>query len=466
MLWLLLVASFLVSYAQLAHSWSAPSGCYIHIPFCRQRCYYCDFPIKIIGERPSTREAATSAYTETLLKEMRAAFQDGVNEPYLKKNNNGGRVLDTVYFGGGTPSLLRPEQVQEILSEIDHHVGIDSSTEVTLEMDPGTFDRSIATAFKSVGINRVSLGVQSFDDAVLQHCGRAHRSHDAYGALEDLAAVGIDNVSVDLISSLPYVTEKLWHDTLHTTLNSGCGHVSVYDLQVEDKTAFGRWYSPGTFPLPSTETSAAMYVQAVDVLTGGGAGPFEHYEVSNYARPGYRSRHNQKYWRCDATWGFGMGAASYVHGERLSRPGSLGEYTDWVDGLEADGGETTAAAAVANASAKRYHAALKSANVNIEQTEEESEDFHSSTQVGKFVDDPLEVIMLALRTADGLDLSALGSRYGAETVKKVSESLQEYISKGLVSREEKNDVQTVRLEDPQGFLVSNDIIASVFAAFL
>lgn len=442
--------------SKLAHSWGDPSGLYIHVPFCRRRCYYCDFPIKIIGERANTREAATGAYTKALLKEMHAAFQDDIYEPYLRQNWDDDRKIDTIYFGGGTPSLLRPEQVREILDTVDHYLGIDSSTEVTLEMDPGTFDRSTATAFKSAGINRVSLGVQSFDDVILQHSGRAHRRHDAYRALEDLAMVGIENVSIDLISSLPYVTEELWGDTLSQTLDSGCAHVSVYDLQVEDKTAFGRWYSPGSFPLPSIDASAAMYIQAMEMLTGGNAGPFEHYEVSNYARPGHRSRHNQKYWRCDATWGFGVGAASYIRGERLSRPASLGEYNAWIDRIGHIG--------------EGYQAALKAVNVNKEEVQgsgAKKQSTHDSCQVSSQTDDdPLEVIMLALRTADGLDLTDLGSRYGVETVRMVSESLQEYVSKGLVLEKETNAGIGVRLKDPEGFLQSNDIIASVFAAFL
>lgn len=450
---LLLFAAFLLS----VRSWSPPSGCYIHIPFCRQRCYYCSFPIKIIGERASTREAATEAYIETLLREMHTAFNDVQNGPYLKNKNSNKKSLDTIYFGGGTPSLLTPSQVQRILSVVDNNVGIDDNTEVTLEMDPGTFNRDTAYEFKSVGINRVSLGVQSFDDTALKNCGRAHRSRDVYRALEDLASVDIDNVSIDLISSLPYVTEELWRDTLLKTRASGCTHVSVYDLQVEEKTAFGRWYSPGTFPLPSTEVSSSMYTQAVEILTSQGQGvasegasrPFEHYEVSNYARKGYRSRHNQKYWRCDATWGFGMGAASYIRGERLSRPSSLGDYAKWVESLKQQ---------------ETYHAALREVMENDGENEEYRGEFSSRGKAGE--DDPLEIVMLALRTADGLDLNALERRYGADVAFLVSSSLDPFVEKGLVERIAANGVKFVRLRDPQGFLVSNDIIATIFAAFL
>lgn len=217
--------------------------------------------------------------------------------------------------------------ISEILDEISKQIGIEDGAEVTLEMDPGTFDMARLANLKSRGINRVSIGVQSFDDEMLKACGRAHNSLDVYNAMESFAKVGLENYSIDLISSLPGMTMEKWSETLRQACTFKPPHISVYDLQIEDKTAFGRWFKPGlpesfhlnyfsskrnfkgVFPLPTEETSAAMYRSTVDILSRHG---YEHYEVSNYAQPGRRSRHNQKYWKREPYWAFGMGAASYV----------------------------------------------------------------------------------------------------------------------------------------------------------
>lgn len=466
-----------------AMGWSVPGGVYVHIPFCRRRCYYCDFPIKVVGDGKSSQDTATSAYVDVLLREISSAS--------FERDKNGrdfstSPPLETVYFGGGTPSLLQPQQVGRILSTLDDCIGSISGAEITLEMDPGTFDRATAVAFAKSGVNRVSLGVQSFDNGVLESCGRAHRTEDVYRAFDDLSAAGIDNISVDLISSLPHVSEDLWEKTLHAAVGTGCPHISVYDLQIEDGTAFGRWYSPGVFPLPSNENSAAMYTLAVKTLTE--SSTFEHYEVSNYAKEGFRSKHNQRYWQCDPTWGFGMGAASYIRGERVTRPTTLNTYEKWVDTLASP---TSSADDRSRESVVPYSQAVRSLIQPLDEDDDEDEDsddvksqFLLPVENGKDGDDDdddvLEVIMLALRTSDGLDLSALHTRYGHQVVSRVVRGLQEYIHKGLVvarragnsedsslpAVDAEGSIEHVRLKDPEGFLLSNGIIASVFSEFL
>jgi oxygen-independent coproporphyrinogen-3 oxidase len=317
---------------------------------------------------------------------------------------------------------------------------VDAGAEVTLEMDPGTFNYDRLQLLRDSGINRISMGVQSFDNAMLKHCGRPHSAEDTLRALDDLHRASWDNFSIDLISSLPHLTPGLWEETLAQASKCGAAHISVYDLQVEPGTAFARWYSPGLAPLPSEVASAEMYRTAVRTLRGAG---FEHYEVSNYALPGRRSRHNQKYWQCAPVMAFGMSAASYLQGQRFVRPRKMQEYEKYVQDLAL---EPSAAPATA---AKETERAID------------------------ILPDMLDVVMLALRTADGLDLARFARQYGEKNVARVLRALERYEADGLVLRigDGSRDggaagagERRVRLSDPDGLMLSNDIISSVFAS--
>ena len=221
LLLLLLLASALANAAALALGAGppppppppyTPRGAYLHIPFCRRRCFYCDFPIKVIGDRESTRRVETDKYVELLLREIKASADSGAKQ--------GPRGLESVYFGGGTPSLLSPAQVDRVLACLDAIYGIQAGAEVTLEMDPGTFDLPRLSSFKSAGVNRVSLGVQSFDQTVLTACGRAHTALEAQHAIANMHAAGMDNFSLDLISSLPGATPEQWAETLRSATDA------------------------------------------------------------------------------------------------------------------------------------------------------------------------------------------------------------------------------------------------------
>jgi len=394
-------------------------------------------------------------------------------------SNHHFQSMETIYFGGGTPSLLPPDCITRILHTLSSSFGgISQNAEVTLEMDPGTFDLSVARQIKESGINRVSLGVQSFDDSILKGCGRAHSSADVENALQLLQTVGFENISLDLISSLPNLTLELWANTLDKAVeisneNLSLTHISVYDLQVEEKTAFGRWYTPGSFPLPSNEESALMYNMAVHKLNRAG---FEHYEVSNYAKNGRRSRHNQQYWKCAPFWGFGLGAASFLCGERYTRPNSLSEYLAFVNQVEM--------------SARGLP--QKDSSIFIESL---TKNRNSNTIYGGA--DALEVIMLSLRTSDGLDYSQFERVFGKVqtfalftnifTISKqncthknmrtctpfhykemggsVVEALDPFRQRGLVEfkfNTENDNLTLMRLTE-SGFIISNEIISSVFA---
>ena len=309
-----------------------PQAAYLHIPFCRRRCFYCDFPIVTVGDRERTADAASEAYAELLVREIMAS----------PAGDAAGRPLASVYFGGGTPSLMPPRLLARIMRTLRERYGLARELECTLEMDPGTFDAERLAAFLEAGVTRVSLGVQSFDQALLTACGRAHTMEDADRALELLgAAMGrgeLAELSVDLIGGLPGQTSAQWRHSLDCAAASVATHVSVYDLQVEAGTAFGRWAEAGKeFGLPDDDVGAQMFRDASTVL--GGAG-FERYEVSSFARPGHRCKHNRAYWRNEAFWGFGLGATSHVGGRRVARPRKMDDYRMYVASLEEGGWET------------------------------------------------------------------------------------------------------------------------------
>ena len=403
----------------------APSGAYIHIPFCRRRCFYCDFPIKVVGD--GYKSESFQSYTDLLLKEITHSVQDTQLLP-----------LQSIYFGGGTPSLLPIHQMRSILGLLREKIGIQSDCEITIEIDPGTFDASKLQSWFELGINRFSLGIQSFYDEILARAGRSHRRQDVDSALHILQHAGHDiNYSIDLISGLPYLSLNTWITNLELASKSGASHISIYDLQIEEKTAFGRWYGDrsSNSPLPSEDDAVRMYEAAVQVLTSRG---YEHYEVSNYALPGRRSRHNQLYWKCAPTWGFGMSAASYTHGVRMSRPRTISEYEDWVNRLAKEG----------------YNSL--------------TEEVLSSLQIEDPVMDQIqERIMLALRTSEGLDLRSLHNDFAIDVTAKILEGCSSFLADGtaLLTRScGRNLPDRLRLSDPKGFLISNDVISSIFAA--
>ncbi|PRW32956.1 activating signal cointegrator 1 complex subunit 3 isoform B [Chlorella sorokiniana] len=432
-----------------------PTAAYVHLPFCKRKCSYCDFPVIAVG-----RDQAQSghwhdqmgAYVQLLLREMEASRR--LNE----------RPLQSVFFGGGTPSLLSLPLLEQLLQALDRRFGLASGAEISIEADPGTFDAARLRSYMGMGVSRVSVGVQSFQDELLALCGRAHDAADVFRAVEAVHAAGVPSWSLDLMSGLPQLTEEAWGRSLEQAIDAGPHHISTYDLQeracrtrcsgegmpVEEGTPFARRYSPGEAPLPTDAAAAAMYCGAAEVL--GGAG-FEHYEVSNYALPGHRCRHNMVYWEGLPYYAFGMGAASYLEGRRFSRPKRLNAYRQWVEQYAGDG-------------------EAQDPQVAGSWLPRESGD-----------DRLLDTVMLRLRLADGLDLRQLATQHaqGEEAADIVLHALQPHIARGWVLADRgagwssgsggsgsgggEGAVQRVRLADPQGFLVSNDIISDCFAAF-
>ncbi len=307
-----------------------PRAAYLHIPFCLRRCFYCDFPVVALGDKADGSRSQGIARYLTLLTEEIASSPPGP-------------PLSSVYFGGGTPSLLTAEQVEGLLEALRRRFGLAPGAEITLEMDPATFDQARLQAVLRCGVNRVSLGGQSFDDAVLQALGRHHRRHhllEAAGWLRQARQEGmVRSWSLDLIQgvpprvgepalcSLPQEGLAHWQHQLEQAIQLAPPHLSIYDLTIEPGTVFARRLERGTLELPDHDLGADVMDTTALLLGRAGYG---RYEISNYAWPGHASRHNRVYWSGAGWWGFGMGATSAPDGRRLARPRTREGYADWL----------------------------------------------------------------------------------------------------------------------------------------
>jgi len=297
---------------------------YIHVPFCRRRCAYCDFA------STAGQEALIPAYVAALEREIVRQGR-ALGRPAARQDS--GRVA-TVYLGGGTPSLLTPSQVQAILTACRAAFDVAPAAEITLEANPGTADVAYFAAIRVAGVNRLSLGVQSFDDGELALLGRIHTAAQAKAAYRDARAAGLDNVSLDLIYGLPGQSLRTWEQSLARAVALRPDHLSLYALEVHEDTLLGRRIGRGDLSTPDDDQAAAMYEHAEEVLAGAG---FAHYEISNWARfvgAGLASaqvgdregsplrydasicRHNLAYWRNEPYLGLGAAAHSWHDGER------------------------------------------------------------------------------------------------------------------------------------------------------
>jgi oxygen-independent coproporphyrinogen-3 oxidase len=266
---------------------------YLHVPFCARRCSYCDFAIAVRRDVPS------DAYVHAVLREWEG-WQG--HESWA-----GSEVVDTIYFGGGTPSRLDPRGTSAILERVAHDRRISRSAEVTLEANPDDITPERAAAWAAAGVNRISLGVQTFDPAVLTWMHRTHTAPQVTTAVQVLRSVGIDELSLDLIFGLPASLGRNWRADLDRALELGADHLSLYGLTIEDHTPLARWTARGEVVPVDEDRYAAEFLEADAVLIEAG---YEHYEVSNYARSGRRARHNSAYWRRAPFIGLGPSAHS------------------------------------------------------------------------------------------------------------------------------------------------------------
>ena len=367
----------------------ATLGLYIHIPFCLSKCRYCDFCSSPQGEETK------AAYTRALCHELAAAKTD--------------RPVDTVFFGGGTPSLLSAADFLLICETIKQNFRLTPDVEWTAEANPATVDEAKLHAMREAGINRLSLGMQSAHDRELAALGRAHRAADLYEAVRMARAAGFDNLNLDLMFGIPHQTRESFSATLEEAIALGAEHLSVYSLQIEDGTPFYR--ERHSLPLPDEETEAAM---TDDLLVRARAAGYKRYEISNYAKEGRECRHNLRYWLMRDYLGFGIAAHSLYAGRRFYNRADLPAYLRDPLGIREVEEELTPAA-------REY-----------------------------------ETVMLGLRLFCGIEDAEFASRFGYGFFEKYGGRLAPFLRGGFAVREGTR----TRLTD-RGMAVQNAILAKI-----
>lgn len=369
-----------------------PAGIYLHIPFCKSRCSYCDFATDVYRD-----SGAVDRYVRALCLEI-SNFRSDISEP-----------IDTIYFGGGTPSLLEPTYVENILASAVSVFSVAENAEVTMEMNPATVTPETLAAYRSLGVNRASFGVQTFDDRDLKLLARGHDANDARQTFRMLREAGFENVSFDLIAGLPGQTLENWSRNLDEAIALGPEHISLYLLEIHQSTPLAEQLRTARRPMPDEDLAAEMYELMLDRLAAAG---YEQYEISNFSRPGFESRHNTKYWRLDPVYGFGVSAHSFGGHQRYANERDTAKYVELIE-------------------------SNKAAEVMREYTDVAS-----------------EFIFLGLRLENGIDLAAYKQRFGVDLQTKYAEELNDMTKSGLVEIVNGN-----LLLSRKGKLFSNEVFA-------
>lgn len=370
---------------------------YLHVPFCRSKCDYCDF------NSFASPSMSPEEYVALLLDEMAARARRFIVSS-----------VPTVYFGGGTPSLLPPGLVARLLQAASELFPMDVDAEITLEINPGTVTPKSLEGYRSAGINRLSVGVQSLDDRELVLLGRIHTAKQAVETIDAARRAGFSNVGLDLMHSLPGQSLGRWDETLRQAVALGVEHISAYGLSIEEETPFGARFACGELAPLDPELGADMFELTRDFLQASG---YEHYEISNFALPGCRSRHNQVYWRRGSYLGFGAGAHSFARqtaaGLRWNNPPGLDAYASFV-----------AAGAAGDVEHVSRHDAMA------------------------------EFFFLGLRMLEGVDLADFADEFGVPAEKAFPAVLERFTSAGMLCREG----ELLRLTG-RGLMLANRVLA-------
>lgn len=306
------IAPFLLSSFQIIkRSVLKETSIYIHIPFCDHKCIYCDFYSIIKHDK-------IEKYFSVLKNEIKN---------FAEKYSNDREII-SIYFGGGTPSLVEPKYIEQTINEIKKHFSLSSNPEITLETNPGTVDKTKLSEFKGIGINRLSVGIQSFNEEELKFLTRIHDAKTAIITVNDAFSVGFENLSVDLIFNLPKQTKEIWLSNLDQALALPVKHISAYSLILEGGTILNKMVLDGKVKMQGDDYDADLYESTIDSLTDKG---FEQYEVSNFAQPGYQSIHNNTYWHYKDYLSFGTSAHSFAEGKRWHNYSSLNFYIEAIE---------------------------------------------------------------------------------------------------------------------------------------
>lgn len=373
------------------------SGIYIHIPFCKSKCAYCNF-FSLVSEKK------INDYVNSLKREI-----------VSRKDYLGGEKVKTIYFGGGTPSLLPTKYIDEILKILNNNFDLVSNPEITLEANPDTIDKEQLFELKSLGVNRISVGIQSFHDDDLKYLDRKHDSRHALQIIDDLKCVGFEKLTLDLIYGIPTLTEEKWNKNLDIFFSTGISHLSAYALTVEPKTILGQRIEKGDLQDVNEDETIRHYEILVDRTKENG---FEHYEISNFAKQGCRSQHNSIYWNDEKYLGLGPSAHSYDGNSRQWNISNLTKYIQLI-----------------NSESECYY------EKEILSTEDKFNEY----------------VMTSLRTSWGCDIEKISAKYGSP----YSEHFLKNVKKYLESGEMLKDFNTYCLTD-EGMLFADGIAAELF----
>lgn len=400
-------------------------GIYVHVPFCVKKCGYCGFYSVATGK--DSFEDVIERYANVVEKQIleRSFVPAEVADYELRPFDGDKYSVNSIFLGGGTPSLLSTTSVHKILKAVDSVFSLEKDAEITIESNPGTLNLEKLSGYKSAGINRLSLGIQSFDDNELLKIGRIHDSKTALKTVELCRQAGFDNLNLDLIFSLPNQSLARWESNLKKAISLSPEHLSIYGLQLEEGTEFFERFKAGEFDETSDELDRAMYHMTCDILESSG---FEHYEISNWSKHGYECRHNLKYWQFDDYLGVGTSAASFVNGFRFEVVPSVADFISVYEGDKTKDRDSG------------INASLFS---NI----------HQNT----LKDSAGEFAFTALRTAEGISFDKFKSEFGIEFLdfyeKEMSE-IEYYKNLGELVIDE-NGLRLTR----KGIDVSNSIMA-------
>lgn len=383
-------------------------GLYIHIPFCRQKCFYCDFP-SFAG-----REKKIDRYLQALEQEF-ALLRQGLYQKDNARDTESKFAPRTIYIGGGTPTALNAHQLAKLLEIVQKYVAVAEAEEFTVEMNPGTVDREKLLLLQQAGVNRLSVGVQSFDDNCLQKIGRIHTAQEAVDTIELAYNLGFDNISLDLIYGLPQQDREILTQSVERALTLPVQHISIYGLQLEEGTAFQRMEALGKLQLPTDELVEAMHDYIVEKLPETG---YQRYEISNYALPGYESKHNLSYWQDVDYLGLGSGAHSYWQGIRYENPRGIDDYIS----------------------------ALEAGRLPADVEEQVDRQAHME-----------EYCFLGLRTAAGIDKNLFQQKFGVDLLTIYGRTIEKLVAQDLLQHTAKGIALT-----PLGMKYGNQ----VFAEFL
>jgi len=366
-------------------------GLYVHIPFCRHKCNYCSFASY------QSRETDIAVYLCALKAELAQRVD--------------GRPMRSIYFGGGTPSLLSPEQLEDILAAIASLTAVDKAAEITIEANPGTLDAAYLTAVRGLGVNRLSLGAQSMNNRELDLLGRIHKAAEVQEAVHCARSAGFENLNLDLIYGLPGQGLADWQRTLDEAIAMMPEHLSLYALTLEVETPMWRAIKEKSLPDIDPDLSADQYEMAEDLLAAHG---YRHYEISNWAEEGRECRHNMVYWQNRPYLGVGVAAHSWLDGHRMANTGNLDEYLAAFAGkrpLLPDMDEVI--------------------GLDLELA---------------------ETVILGLRLEAGVDINSLKNRFGIDVLSYYSQPIREMVDSGLM----KHTGEYIRLTR-RGRLLSNEV---------